>query len=93
MTDLTPEEALPCEDPEEPCDQDGRDEHRWCDYCIARSVLARQRLTIVPSDELARLRAIEEAAQNYVSTDDDDSPYTAGGSFRDLRSVLEGVSR
>ena len=33
--------AMPCEDPEEPCDADGRDEHRWCDYCIARSVIRR----------------------------------------------------
>jgi hypothetical protein len=35
------ETTLACEDPEEPCDADGRDEHRWCDNCIARSVLAR----------------------------------------------------
>ena len=32
------EAALPCEDPEEPCDADGREDHRWCDYCIARAV-------------------------------------------------------
>lgn len=32
-------ERLRCEDPEEPCDTDGRDEHRWCDNCIARAAI------------------------------------------------------
>jgi hypothetical protein len=44
---------LPCEDPEEPCDADGRDEHRWCDNCIARAVIARHGLVLAaPSDGL-----------------------------------------
>jgi hypothetical protein len=34
---------LACEDPEEPCDADGRDEHRWCDNCIARRAILAER--------------------------------------------------
>ena len=52
---------LPCEDPEWPCDQDGRDEHRWCDNCIARSVIARTGLTLTRSTGLRE--ALEAVAE------------------------------
>lgn len=41
MTDRDSLATLPCEDPEEPCDADGRDAHRWCNNCIARGAIAR----------------------------------------------------
>lgn len=86
MTDETRvlAEALPCEDPEEPCDADGRDEHRWCDNCIARSVLSRTRgYSIVPTATLERARRIEEAAREWVAAHESVSEPSAS-------SVIDG---
>lgn len=67
---MTPNQALarslPCEDPEEPCDADGRDEHRWCDNCIARSVVARSKLVLVEAEELERLRRLDQEMSSGV---------------------------
>jgi hypothetical protein len=54
------EATLLCEDPEEACDADGRDDHRWCDYCIARGVAGTHIAAI--AREYARLSDIGDAA-------------------------------